>query len=102
MIASAKWLGSPARTPRRRHSADTRFQAHTTTGVAAADMKTWFIAGASRGFGRIWAGAALTPGDKVAAAARKSADVAGLIYNLERERSDLHVFEQGRPAPMEM
>jgi NAD(P)-dependent dehydrogenase (short-subunit alcohol dehydrogenase family) len=41
-------------------------------------MKTWFITGASRGFGRIWAEAALSRGDKVAATARKSADVADL------------------------
>ncbi|MFG1892417.1 SDR family NAD(P)-dependent oxidoreductase [Micromonospora zamorensis] len=33
-------------------------------------MKTWFITGASRGFGRIWAEAALTRGDRVAATAR--------------------------------
>jgi NAD(P)-dependent dehydrogenase (short-subunit alcohol dehydrogenase family) len=43
------------------------------------DMKkTWFITGASRGFGRIWAEAALTRGDKVAATARTAADVADL------------------------
>jgi NADP-dependent 3-hydroxy acid dehydrogenase YdfG len=41
-------------------------------------MKTWLITGASRGFGRIWAEAALMSGDKVAATARKSADVAEL------------------------
>jgi NAD(P)-dependent dehydrogenase (short-subunit alcohol dehydrogenase family) len=41
-------------------------------------MKTWLITGASRGFGRIWTEAALTRGDKVAATARKSADVADL------------------------
>ncbi len=41
-------------------------------------MKTWFIIGASRGFGRIWAEAALTRGDKVAATARNLADVADL------------------------
>jgi short subunit dehydrogenase len=41
-------------------------------------MKTWFITGASRGFGRIWAEAALLRGDKVAATARKSADFADL------------------------
>lgn len=40
--------------------------------------KIWFITGASRGFGRIWAEAALRRGDKVAAAARKLADVADL------------------------
>ncbi|AEW99247.1 SDR family NAD(P)-dependent oxidoreductase [Streptantibioticus cattleyicolor] len=33
-------------------------------------MKTWFITGASRGFGRIWADAALSRGDRVAATAR--------------------------------
>ncbi|WEV24100.1 SDR family oxidoreductase [Streptomyces sp. 71268] len=32
--------------------------------------KTWFITGASRGFGRIWAEAALSRGDRVAATAR--------------------------------
>lgn len=40
--------------------------------------KTWFITGASRGFGRIWAEAALRRGDNVAASARKLADVADL------------------------
>jgi NAD(P)-dependent dehydrogenase (short-subunit alcohol dehydrogenase family) len=33
-------------------------------------MKTWFITGASRGFGRIWATAALERGDRVAVTAR--------------------------------
>ncbi|GAC1365133.1 MAG: hypothetical protein NVSMB3_13690 [Acidobacteriaceae bacterium] len=40
--------------------------------------KIWFITGASRGFGRIWAEAALLRGDRVAATARRVADVAGL------------------------
>ena len=40
--------------------------------------KIWFITGASRGFGRIWAEAALKRGDKVAATARKAADLANL------------------------
>jgi len=40
--------------------------------------KTWFITGASRGFGRIWAEAALMRGDQVVATARKLADVADL------------------------
>lgn len=38
--------------------------------------KVWFITGASRGFGRIWAEAALARGDKVAATARNVSDVA--------------------------
>jgi NAD(P)-dependent dehydrogenase (short-subunit alcohol dehydrogenase family) len=33
-------------------------------------MKTWFITGASRGFGHAWAAAALARGDRVAATAR--------------------------------
>ena len=40
--------------------------------------KTWFITGASRGFGRIWAEAALKRGDQVTATARKLADVVEL------------------------
>jgi NAD(P)-dependent dehydrogenase (short-subunit alcohol dehydrogenase family) len=40
--------------------------------------KIWFITGASRGFGRIWAEAARKRGDKVTATARKIADVADL------------------------
>ncbi|GAB1331915.1 SDR family oxidoreductase [Streptomyces sennicomposti] len=34
-------------------------------------MKTWFITGASRGFGRVWAEAALDRGDRVAVTARR-------------------------------
>lgn len=40
--------------------------------------KVWFITGASRGFGRIWAEAALRRGDKVAATARQVQDLADL------------------------
>ncbi len=40
--------------------------------------KTWLITGASRGFGRIWAEAALQRGDQVTATARKISDVADL------------------------
>ncbi|MDT7553044.1 MAG: hypothetical protein QOI16_1580, partial [Pseudonocardiales bacterium] len=36
-------------------------------------VKTWFITGASRGFGREWAIAALERGDSVAATARDTA-----------------------------
>ena len=42
------------------------------------NSKVWFITGASRGFGRIWAEAALERGDKVAATARELASVADL------------------------
>jgi NADP-dependent 3-hydroxy acid dehydrogenase YdfG len=40
--------------------------------------KVWFITGASRGFGRVWADAALKRGDKVAATARKLESIADL------------------------
>lgn len=40
--------------------------------------KVWFITGASRGFGRVWAEAALARGDKVAATARKVESIAYL------------------------
>lgn len=40
--------------------------------------KVWFITGASRGFGRVWAEAALKRGDKVAATARKVESIAAL------------------------
>jgi len=40
--------------------------------------KVWFITGASRGFGRVWAEAALKRGDKVVATARKLSSIAAL------------------------
>lgn len=41
--------------------------------------KTWFITGASRGFGLLWAKAALERGDKVAATARNTDTLAPLV-----------------------
>ncbi|SEQ96694.1 SDR family oxidoreductase [Arthrobacter sp. OV608] len=41
--------------------------------------KTWFITGASRGFGREWATAALERGDRVAATARDSSSLDNLV-----------------------
>jgi len=41
--------------------------------------KVWFITGASRGFGRVWAEAALERGDRVAATARSLDSVADLV-----------------------
>jgi NADP-dependent 3-hydroxy acid dehydrogenase YdfG len=40
--------------------------------------KVWFITGASRGFGRIWAEGALARGDQVVATARSIASLAEL------------------------
>lgn len=42
------------------------------------ENKVWFITGASRGFGRIWAEAALSRGDQVAATARTLDSIADL------------------------
>ena len=41
--------------------------------------KVWFITGTSKGFGRIWAEAALARGDKVAATARDITALQGLV-----------------------
>ncbi|MGZ4380319.1 MAG: SDR family oxidoreductase [Gaiellaceae bacterium] len=41
--------------------------------------KVWFITGTSKGFGRIWAEAALARGDKVAATARDTGSLAELV-----------------------
>src|SRR6476661_287787 len=41
--------------------------------------KVWFITGTSKGFGRIWAAAALDRGDKVAATARDTATLQDLV-----------------------
>ena len=43
-----------------------------------SNRKVWFITGTSRGFGRVWADAALKRGDKVAATARKLSSIADL------------------------
>ncbi|ASU35470.1 SDR family NAD(P)-dependent oxidoreductase [Mucilaginibacter xinganensis] len=48
------------------------------TGAAAPAHKVWFITGTSRGFGRVWADAALKRGDKVAATARRLESIANL------------------------
>ncbi len=47
-------------------------------GTSTQTNKVWFITGASRGFGRVWATAALERGDKVAATARTLSSIADL------------------------
>jgi NAD(P)-dependent dehydrogenase (short-subunit alcohol dehydrogenase family) len=41
--------------------------------------KTWFITGTSRGLGRVWARAALQRGDRVAATARDTRSLDGIV-----------------------
>ena len=50
-----------------------------TPSTPVASGKVWFITGTSRGFGRVWAEAALKRGDKVAATARSLESIADLI-----------------------
>src|SRR5688572_22638106 len=45
---------------------------------SSSTAKVWFITGTSRGFGRVWAEAALERGDKVAATARSLTSIADL------------------------
>src|ERR1700712_758764 len=60
--------------------------------------KVWFITGASRGFGRVWADAALKRGDKVAATARNLASIADLkdIYGENVLTLELDVTRPGQ------
>lgn len=53
-------------------------QNEITSTTNASTSKVWFITGASRGFGSIWADAALKRGDKVAATARNLESIAHL------------------------
>jgi NAD(P)-dependent dehydrogenase (short-subunit alcohol dehydrogenase family) len=46
--------------------------------MTSTTTRTWFITGASRGFGRVWAEAALERGDNVAATARDTSTLADL------------------------
>lgn len=45
----------------------------------AQDSKVWFITGASKGFGHLWAAAALARGDRVAATARNTDSLKDLV-----------------------
>ena len=49
--------------------------------------KVWFITGSSKGFGRVWAEAALERGDRVAATARDAGSVADLAERYGEENA---------------
>jgi NADP-dependent 3-hydroxy acid dehydrogenase YdfG len=55
-----------------------KYKIMTHQNNTSGNTKVWFITGTSRGFGRVWADAALKRGDKVAATARKLASIADL------------------------
>src|SRR5215211_6825521 len=66
------------RRPERRMSDDS-IRTHFTTQLEDfMREKVWFITGCSRGFGRVWAEAALERGDKVVATARDVGSLGGL------------------------
>jgi NAD(P)-dependent dehydrogenase (short-subunit alcohol dehydrogenase family) len=50
-----------------------------TEGTKVMASKVWFITGTSRGFGHIWARAALARGDRVAATAREVGPLQQLV-----------------------
>ena len=60
--------------------------------------KVWFITGTSKGFGRIWAEAALERGDRVAATARDTATLDDLVerYGDARPAARARRHRQGR------
>jgi NAD(P)-dependent dehydrogenase (short-subunit alcohol dehydrogenase family) len=63
-----------------------------------ADSKVWFITGCSKGFGRIWAEAALERGDKVAATARDASTLAPLTEKYGNDVLTLALDVQDREA----
>lgn len=56
-----------------------RWQSFRIEGTVNMASKVWFITGTSKGFGRIWAEAALARGDRVAASARDVKTLAPLV-----------------------
>ena len=61
-------------------------------------MKVWFITGASKGFGRIWAEAALRRGDHVAASARRKETLESLHTQFGNRVLPLELDVQNREA----
>ena len=62
--------------------------------------KVWFITGTSKGFGRVWAEAALARGDRVAATARQVETLAPLLerYGKQVATIALDVTDKGAVA----
>jgi NAD(P)-dependent dehydrogenase (short-subunit alcohol dehydrogenase family) len=63
-----------------------------------ADPKVWFITGTSKGFGRIWAEAALERGDKVAATARDASTLEPLAERYGNDVLTMALDVQDREA----
>jgi NAD(P)-dependent dehydrogenase (short-subunit alcohol dehydrogenase family) len=60
--------------------------------------KVWFITGTSKGFGRVWAQAALERGDRVAATARDASTLDGLVEQFGDAVLPLSLDVTDRPA----
>ena len=60
--------------------------------------KVWFITGTSRGFGRIWAEAALARGDRVAATARDLRSLAPLVERYREQVAAIALDVTSRTA----
>jgi NAD(P)-dependent dehydrogenase (short-subunit alcohol dehydrogenase family) len=60
--------------------------------------KVWFITGTSKGFGRIWAEAALARGDKVAATARDTTTLTALVDRFGDHVLPIEVDVTDKPA----
>ena len=60
--------------------------------------KVWFITGTSKGFGRVWASAALERGDKVAATARDTATLDDLADRYGEDVLPLELDVTDKPA----
>jgi NAD(P)-dependent dehydrogenase (short-subunit alcohol dehydrogenase family) len=63
-----------------------------------ADPKVWFITGTSKGFGRVWAEAALERGDKVAATARDASTLEPLAERYGESVLTIELDVQDRDA----
>src|SRR6202000_2870864 len=60
--------------------------------------KVWFITGTSRGFGRVWAEAALARGDRVADTARDESTLAPLVERYREQVAALTLDGTDRKA----
>ena len=66
--------------------------------MAASESKVWFITGTSKGFGRIWAEAALERGDRVAATARDAGTLEALVASYGEQVLAIELDVTDKPA----
>jgi NAD(P)-dependent dehydrogenase (short-subunit alcohol dehydrogenase family) len=66
--------------------------------MAASESKVWFITGTSKGFGRIWAEAALERGDRVAATARDAGTLEALVESYSEQVLAIELDVTDKPA----